>query len=463
MLNIDSLRDQAINHALAGRPEKAIPIFRRALKHSPADKGLHLDFALALEQAGRRRDAVRVLERSARRWPECPDTLARLALLLERSNDAERAARVAGRGLEIAPDHATLNVAAARCEKGQGEIQAAISRLLRIRPHATGQIAASAQYDLGALYDLDGHPDWAFEHFTLANKLFARNCRETARLLETGQRALSTLHETITAEWFAKWTPAPVCDREPVFLIGFPRSGTTLLNALLDSHPDIVCIEEERMLGDVQQAVNKLPRGYPNALPELTEKQINALRKIYFDAVRRFGQIASDNLLIDKYPLHILEVPLIHRLFPTAEFILALRHPYDVVLSCFMQNFHQNSATVNFLTLEDTAWFYATTMDLWSKYQDIFPIQIRSIHYENLVASPEAEMRKLLGFLDLEWSACVLDYAKRARGRRISTPSYSRVVKPNYSTSVGRYKRYAKHLRPVEDILRPHIEAFGYR
>ncbi len=462
MLDIVSLRNQAVNHARAGRPEKAVSILRRAVKHSPTDKGLCLDFALALQQTGRLRDAVRFLERCCRQWPECPDIQGRLAILFERSNDTDKAARVAEHGLKIAPDHPTMNVVAARHEKRRGEIQAAIARLLRIQQHATGRIAASVQYELGELHDLSGHPDKAIQHFTLANKLFAESCREAAHLRETGRRILMVLHEKITAEWFARWTPAPVCDQEPVFLIGFPRSGTTLLNALLDSHPNIVCIEEKRMLTEVQRGVNRLPKGYPNALPELTKKQIKVLRRTYFDAAKQFAQIGPGKSLIDKYPLHILEVPLIHRLFPTARLVLALRHPYDVVLSCFMQNFQENTATVNFLTIKDAAWFYAETMGLWDQYQDIFPLRVHPIRYEDLVANPETEMRKLLSFLGLEWSGSVLDYAKRAQRRHVPTPSYSRVVKPIYSTSVGRYKQYAKSLRPIEGILRSYVEAFGY-
>ena len=162
-------------------------------------------------------------------------------------------------------------------------------------------------------------------------------------------------------------------------------------------------------------------------------------------------------------PLNIIYVGEIVRIFPNAKFILAIRHPCDCVLSCFMQNFELNDAMANFLNLEDSAKLYDTTMSLWETYSKVFPINFHVIKYEDIVSNFDKSVEKLLNFLDLPWSENVKKFYKKAEVRGvISTPSYNQVSQPIYSKSIGRWKNYNKEISKIIPTLDPWIKRYKY-
>ena len=168
-------------------------------------------------------------------------------------------------------------------------------------------------------------------------------------------------------------------------------------------------------------------------------------------------------MLIDKSPLFLTKAVLIQRLFPNARFILALRHPCDVLLSCFMSNFRLNNAMSNFLRLEDAAEFYDLTFQHWERARALFPLNVHTIVYERLVEDVEAEVRPLFDFLGLDWRDEALDHRATAKARGlITTASYSQVVEPIYKRAAGRWEGYRHHLEPILPVLRPWVEKFGY-
>jgi sulfotransferase family protein len=161
--------------------------------------------------------------------------------------------------------------------------------------------------------------------------------------------------------------------------------------------------------------------------------------------------------------LNIVDVGIIHRVFPEAKFILALRHPCDCVLSCFMQTFKLNNAMANFLTLDRSAKLYAAVMDLWSVYQKKLNLDVHVMKYEGLVQDLEGTSKSLISFLGLEWDNNLHNYQKTALDRgNIRTPSYDQVTQPLYKHASGRWINYREQMRPVLPVLRPWIEAFGY-
>ena len=168
-------------------------------------------------------------------------------------------------------------------------------------------------------------------------------------------------------------------------------------------------------------------------------------------------------MLIDKSPLFLSKVPLIKRLFPEARFILALRHPCDVLLSCFMSNFRLNRAMSNFLRLEDAAQLYDLSFRHWERANGLFDVAAHPIVYERLIEDVEAEVRPLFDWLGLEWHPQALDHTSTARSRGlITTASYSQVTEPIYKRAAGRWHRYRAHLEPVLPVLAPWAEKFGY-
>ena len=168
-------------------------------------------------------------------------------------------------------------------------------------------------------------------------------------------------------------------------------------------------------------------------------------------------------MVIDKNPLSMVRMPLIHRLFPDAKVILAMRHPCDVVLSCYMQNFKPTESMSSFLDLANAARTYDRIFAYWEKCREVLPLDIHMLRYEAMVEDVEAEVRPLFEFLGLDWQPGVLDHQKTARERGyIRTPSYAQVTEKLYSSASGRWQRYRKYMNEVLPILEPWVRKFGY-
>ena len=272
------------------------------------------------------------------------------------------------------------------------------------------------------------------------------------------------------SEHLADTLPAPSAAppsagrRAPAFLIGFPRSGTTLLGQILDSHPGAMTLDELPTVQALVAAADRLPGGYPGGLARLGAAQRDTLRSAYFQAVDQLAGPAGDLLLVDKQPLATVHIGLIHQVFPEAPIIFAQRHPCDVVLSAFMQALKSHYAPGGFVTLERTAALYGAVMTLWQRAAARLPLALKVMRYEDLVEDFEAEVRGLLDHLGLAWDPSVTDFAghARARGGGAATPSYSQVTRPLYSSSRYRWQAYARELAPVIDELRPFVNSFGY-
>jgi tetratricopeptide (TPR) repeat protein len=251
---------------------------------------------------------------------------------------------------------------------------------------------------------------------------------------------------------------------DPVFLVGFPRSGTTLLDTALRSHPLIEVIEEKPIVNKLIDSLNKLSNKGLRNLESITENQVEQLRKIYFDYLD--SQIKNKNnskIYIDKLPLNIVYAGEIFRIFPNAKFIVSLRHPYDCVLSCFMQNFELNDAMANFTNLEDSAKLYDSVMRLWTRYLTMYKIKYCEIKYENLVIDFKPTVNSVLTFLNLPWDNSVLEYSKTAKKRKnIATPSYNQVIKPLYSHASGRWKKYEDKMLNINLALKKWVSKYNY-
>ena len=252
--------------------------------------------------------------------------------------------------------------------------------------------------------------------------------------------------------------------QDPVFMIGFPRSGTTLLDTILRSHPMIEVIEEKSSVKKIVNSLNKLTNNIFEGFNNIKDVNIKEIRKNYFeDLLSYINHHDKDFIYIDKLPLNIVYIAEILKIFPHAKFIISLRHPCDCILSCYMQNFKLNDSMSNFLNLKDTAVTYDLIMNLLKIYKSKFNFNFYEIKYENLISKFDNEIKNLLGFLELPWNDSVLEYQKTASEReRIFTPSYDQVIKPLYLKSAGRWKKYENKLSNVYPILEPWIKEFKY-
>ncbi len=257
--------------------------------------------------------------------------------------------------------------------------------------------------------------------------------------------------KTNTADALSIWT-------QPTFLIGFPRSGTTLLDTILRGHSQIEVAEEKPMVEKVLQSIGSL-----TSISDIENIDVERARTVYLEEFERHLQLKQESITIDKFPLNILELPLIHKIFPTAKFILALRHPFDCILSCWMQNFKLNPAMANMVDLNLTVDLYCLAMEILTLSKNRYGLNVHKIRYESLVNDLETEVSSLLTFLNLNWEEELRDFQKTAYQRGvINTPSYSQVVKPLYETATYRWKNYEQHLGQYNDQLEPWFKEYGY-
>ncbi len=254
----------------------------------------------------------------------------------------------------------------------------------------------------------------------------------------------------------------PSEEQSPVFVVGFPRSGTTLLEVALDAHPALRSMDEQPFLARAVDHMRSLGLDYPADLGKLTPDQLTLLRAQYWKQVEPLVSLSAGQRLVDKNPLNMLRLPLIRRLFPRAHTVLIARHPYDVLISCFIQHFRAPDLAMLCRDLPTLAASYRRSFDYWYAQEALLGAATFEIRYESLVADLESQLRALVGFLDLPWEPAMLSPAARARARGfISTPSYTQVIEPVTARGIGRWRNYEPHLRELGPTLAPYLERWG--
>jgi tetratricopeptide (TPR) repeat protein len=261
-------------------------------------------------------------------------------------------------------------------------------------------------------------------------------------------------------DWREESTPS--MQQSPVFVVGFPRSGTTLLEIALDAHPALRSMDEQPFLARAIDHMRALGLDYPADLGKLTPDQLTLLRAQYWKQVEPLVSLTAGQRLVDKNPLNLLRLPLIRRLFPRSHTVLIVRHPYDVLMSCFIQHFRAPDLAMLCRDLPTLAASYRRSFDYWYAQEARLGAATFEIRYETLVTDLETQLRALVGFLGLPWEPAMLSPAARARARGfISTPSYTQVIEPVTSRGIGRWRNYEPHLRELASTLAPHLERWG--
>jgi hypothetical protein len=246
-----------------------------------------------------------------------------------------------------------------------------------------------------------------------------------------------------------------------VFFVGFPRSGTTLLEQILASHPNIVTLDEREVLVDSTKSLFVSDQAF-DRLSKLDVAEAASFREAYWRRTREYCPDLAGKVFIDKLPLNSVRLPLIAKLFPSARVLFALRDPRDVVLSCFRRRFGMNHAMYQFVTLEGAAAYYDAVMKLVDQYSAKLPLNIHYLRYENVVEDLRGQVEAVCQFIDVAWDDSMLSFAETARGREIRTPSARQVRRGLYREGVGQWRPYAAHLAPVMPLLAPWVEKFGY-
>ena len=477
--NLGNARDAA------GDLDGAIPALRRAAALSPRDPGIVVNLARALVRARGLDEARALLQGLVERQPRDGVAWLELGLVLAADADLTAAEAAYRRALSLGERAATAELALlydredrlpALRELADGldasdpqapYVRALAARRARRFQEALALIEATPDtldpvrrwQLIGELEDRLGSEDAAFDAFERMNRAAAEKVGDAARLAAVYRSEVARRDRSSFAG-SEPWKPMalPCAERStPAFIVGFPRSGTTLLDTCLSNLASLDVIEERPMLREVELALGDTP------LASLDPASATALRKRYFDALDRIGSGDPSRRAVDKFPLHMARMALIHRLFPDAKIILAERHPCDVVLSCFFTNFEFNPAMANFLDLEAAARLYDQVWTVWERARDELPLDVHTVRYERLVEAPEEELRGAVEFLGEPWDPSVLDHrGAAARRGHIATASYAQITEPLYRRSLGRWTRYRRHLEPVLSILTPWCERLGY-
>jgi len=250
-------------------------------------------------------------------------------------------------------------------------------------------------------------------------------------------------------------------DKNLVFLVGFPRSGTTLLDTILRTHSKVKVLEEKPILLELRHNFFKQNNDKIKALLLMQQEQKDKIRDEYFKQIL-VNKDYKKQIIIDKLPLSIIEIGFIKCIFPNAKIILAMRHPCDVVISCFFSYFKINEAMINFLNWKDTLDFYNKVLDLFEFYEKEADLNMHIVKYEDVVLNFNSKIRELLEFLNVDYEKNLEKFYITARNRKdISTPSYSQIINPLYKTSINRWKNYIDVKNP-ELALKRWIKKYDY-
>ena len=457
----------AVNAGL-GRLDQAVASYTKALQIKPDYAKAHNNLGIALNDLGKHEEAIASYYKALAIKPDFTVVYHNLTEVLEKTNRTEALREAVNKAKRSCPGSLRLALSEAQLLKRDGDYAAARAVLEGAwEPVADTDVMAARAFLLGDLCDRLGDVEAAYDYFSQGNRLR----RDTPRAMQAdGGRCSSqidVLAKRFTVNWIADWQPLECGDArpDPVFLVGFPRSGTTLLDTILRSHAAISVVEEAPTVGNVRKVLGRLPGGYPDGLAELDSDHLAELRRTYFvELDKHLDPEGRSPLVVDKLPLNTIDAGLIHRIFPQARFLFVKRHPCDCVLSCFMQNFKPTDAMVNFFDLAGAARFYDQVMTLWQQYRAVLPLKVHTVRYETLVEAFEETVAPVFDFLDVGWDDGVQNYVETALLRgRIKTPSYNQVTQPLYTRARGRWKRYRKHLQPVLPILLPWARHFGYR
>ncbi len=280
---------------------------------------------------------------------------------------------------------------------------------------------------------------------------------------------LNRLTRAVSREHFQRWADAvaPISTGRTAILTSFPRSGTTLLEQVLDAHSQLVSSDErEAFSRDIFPAIWMTPNSpipTVSALDAAPESRLAALRNRYFSFMEAaLNQPIGSRIHLDKNPPLTLVLPGFLRLFPHTHILFALRDPRDVVVSCLMQYLPLNPFSVSFLTVDRAARRYANDMACWLVLREKIISPWLQVRYEDTVHHTEREAQRAVKFLGLEWEHQVLHYRERLKDKPVASPTYEAVSQPIYTRAIGRWHHYEEYLAPVQSVLKSAVDAFGY-
>lgn len=442
--------------------------FEDAAAIDPNNALIQYRLGLVLAQLGEHKRAKECHERALSLRSNFPEASAALASIAARTRNSKEARAHAEQTLAVDPTEpmamhalATLDLGEKRYEDAERGLRTLIASG-RLKPEAR----ANALSLVGDALEGMGRYAEAFETYRASNdeaRMQNLHRFEEERGSNTIRYMTAYFEKTDETAWRQQDDGGhnPDGPEQHIFLLGFMRSGTTLLEQVLSSNPAIVALEEKSLLARLS-TIHTTGVEALDALSTIHGENLEEARADYWKGARTYAGDLKGKVLVDKQPLNTIRLPLIAKLFPKAKIIFALRDPRDVVFSCYRRHFRINMAMFEFLDLEDSARFYASIMNLGDIYRRKLPLNILDHRYEDMVMDFEGRVRAVCDFIGIEWDDSMRDFDKNAPHVDIRSPSAGQVQRPLYGEGIGQWRRYAEQLKPIQPILKPWVEKFGY-
>jgi tetratricopeptide (TPR) repeat protein len=443
--------------------KKAEAHFIRALKKEPGYYYARVNLGVLYQDQRKFAEAKRLYREVIRQVPDQVDALSNLASILEKEHQLEEAGTLALRALKIEPNNylarQTLANIAARNQAYDRVIKllAPLLQSRQIAPMDRASMAAKCAHAAEKLSDYKA----AFALYQAANQmlyqLYEPAMQNPDRMYSP--KAFKCIETTIPDFEFSRGNQE---SGSPVFLIGFPRSGTTLLDQVLSSHSQVTVLEEKPTLAAAFDEFPATEEGL-QALQHASDDKLQKLRRLYRANLKKeLGARKQTPLIVDKLPLNAFALLHINKLFPNARIIVALRDPRDCVFSGFQHTFKINPATFQLLKLDTAATFYDQVMNVISAVHDTAAFAMHFVRYESVIENFEDEVSRLAQFLGLDWEDSLFDYQETAKSRDVRTPSASQVIRPLYTSSIGKWKHYEEWIGGSFQPLEKWVRKWGY-
>lgn len=451
------------------RPVEALEHFDALIRMNSSLPFAHANRGTALLQMGQVASAEAAFQEALAGDPKQAIALAGLAQIASGRGASTQARQWAEQALERIPGlpRAVMSLVSAQLTDRQAPQAEARIRSLLGDERLTALERAYANGLLGDALDAQGKTQDAFAAYTACNealrRVYAPRHAVGTTALEYARSLSRYLERADRARWGTRVPVGPDFSgvRGHVFLLGFPRSGTTLLEVILEGHAQIASLEEHELLIDSVQQFMQQPEDLER-LAQASPGVLEAARQAYWRRVAESRCEVAGKVFLDKHPLNTLKLPLIARLFPGAKILFACRDPRDIVLSCFRHRFQMSAPIYELLSIEGAARYYDAVMRVLVRVTGLWPLDIALIRHEDLVSAFAREMRRICEFLGISWDPAMGDFALRTRDRAVVTPSTAQLVHGLSTEGLGHWRRYEEQLAPVLGLLEPWVKRFYY-
>ena len=439
----------ALRHA--GEYDSAIAIYHRALQLEPDSADTYSHLGHVLKEQGEISVAKEHYIRALNIDPTCTEGLLGLGVLHSTNGDTHKASSFFHDVLKVDPDNLITRYLLAYIAKCHADddnfiaLQLLEQKALNSDTPMPDDQAVIMYFALGKCLNDLGKYDFAFLKYQKA-------CQAQRRTFEYSAAEMSQLFKETTRVFdktiIKRLSAGGNTSRRPIFVLGMPRSGTTLTEQIIASHPDVHGAGELPNMPSISRrkvgACN-----FPNNILSLENQTISLWANEYLKALDSYAPDAQ--YITDKMPYNFWLAGLIHIMFPNAKIIHVKRHPADNCLSCYTTMFGENSQLHTY-DLAELGYYYVDYLGLMEHWKSVLPSgTILDVQYEDIVADQDTQSRRIINFLELEWNDACTNFHKLERS--VNTASMVQVRKPIYKSSMGRWRNYEKHLKPLLDAL----------